>query len=322
MTLGAWVLALVLGIGTIVALLDLTSEGELTSNPESERGYEAIGRHLPPDPNEEYVNELILIRSGTSTVDDPAFRNKVGALFAEVESSGVTNNAESFYESRDASLVSADRSATLIPVGLRGDCEAGASTLAGIVEAAAGGGFEVFLSGECSADNDLNKILDEDLKTGELYFGLPAALIILVLVFGTLVAAIVPLLVAFFSIGVALGLAAIFSQGFDLSVFLFQMTTVMGLAIAADYGLFIVSRYREERAAAAASSTRSQARARPPIAQCSSADWRSCSRCLGSCSFPIRSSAASASAHSPSGWSRSSRRSRWCRRCSGFWAIA
>ena len=138
-TLGAWVLALVLGIGTIATLLDLTSEGELTSNPESERGYDAIGRHFPPDPNEEYVNELILIRSGTSTVDDPAFREKVGALFAEVEASEVANNADSFYESGDASLVSADRGATLIPVGLRGDCEAGAATLAGIVEAADGG---------------------------------------------------------------------------------------------------------------------------------------------------------------------------------------
>jgi RND superfamily putative drug exporter len=62
-----------------------------------------------------------------------------------------------------------------------------------------------------------------------------------------LVAAVVPLVVAFFSIGIALGLAAIFRQGLDLSVFLFQMTTVMGLAIAADHGLFIVSRYREER---------------------------------------------------------------------------
>ena len=248
-TLGAWVLALVLGVVTIAALLDLTSEGELTSNPESEQGYEAIGRHFPPDPNEEYVNELILVRSETATVDEPAFRDKVGALLAEVESSGVANNAESFYESGEASLVSPDRSATLIPVGLRGDCEAGAATLADIVEAADGGEFDVFLSGECSADNDLNEILDEDLKTGELYFGLPAALVILVLVFGTLVAAIVPLLVAFFSIGVALGLAAILSQGFDLSVFLFQMTTIMGLAIAADYGLFIVSRYREERAA-------------------------------------------------------------------------
>ena len=131
LTLGAWVLALVVGVGMIAALLDLTSEGELTSNPESEQGYEAIGSHFPPDPNEEYVNELILVRSETSTVDEPAFRDKVGALLAEVESSGVANNAESFYESGEASLVSADRSATLIPVGLRGDCEAGAATLAG-----------------------------------------------------------------------------------------------------------------------------------------------------------------------------------------------
>ena len=109
MTLGAWVLALVLAVVTIAALLDLTSEGELTSNPESEQGYEAIGSHFPPDPNAEYVNELILVRSETATVDEPAFRDKVGALLAEVESSGVANNAESFYETGEASLVSPDR---------------------------------------------------------------------------------------------------------------------------------------------------------------------------------------------------------------------
>ncbi len=248
-TVGAWVLALVLAVATIVALLDLTSEGELTSDPESEQGYEAIGSHFPPDPNEEYVNELILVRSASLTVDDPAFRDKVGAVLADVRQSGVANNAESFYSSRDESLVSDDRDAALVPVGLTGDCEEGADVLAGIAAAAGGDEFEVFLSGECSADNDLNAILDEDLKTGELYFGLPAALVVLVLVFGALVAALVPLVVAFFSIGIALGLAAMLSQGFDLSVFLFQMTTVMGLAIATDYGLFIVSRYREERAA-------------------------------------------------------------------------
>ena len=49
------------------------------------------------------------------------------------------------------------------------------------------------VTGECTLDRDLNPILDEDLKTGELYFGLPAALVILVLVFGALVAAVVPL---------------------------------------------------------------------------------------------------------------------------------
>jgi uncharacterized membrane protein YdfJ with MMPL/SSD domain len=249
LTLGAWVVALIVGVGAVATLLDLTSEGEITSKPESELGYEAIGSHFPSDPNEEYVNELILVRSETLTVDDPAFRAKVEDVLAEVQASGVANNAESFYGSGDDALVSDDRSATLVPIGLAGDCEGGADRLIGIVQAADGGDFDVLISGECSAERDLNLILDEDLKTGELYFGLPAALLILILVFGTLVAAVVPLVVALFSIGIALGLAALFSQGVDLSVFLFQMTTVMGLAIAADYGLFIVSRYREERAA-------------------------------------------------------------------------
>jgi uncharacterized membrane protein YdfJ with MMPL/SSD domain len=247
-TVGVWVVALVLATATIVALLDLTTEGELTSDPESEQGYEAIGRHFPPDPNAEYVNELILVRSATLTVDDDAFRGKVDAILEQVQQSQVANNAESFYSGGDEALVSEGREATIIPVGLRGDCEEGAGVLADIAARTADGDFTVYVSGECSADRDLNAILDEDLKTGELYFGLPAALVILILVFGALVAALLPLVVAFFSIGIALGLAAIFSQGFELSVFLFQMTTVMGLAIATDYGLFILSRYREERA--------------------------------------------------------------------------
>ncbi|MGH3110132.1 MAG: MMPL family transporter [Gaiellaceae bacterium] len=248
-TLGAWVVALVLAVGTVVALLDLTSEGEITSNPESERGHEAIGRHFPPDPNEEFVDELILVRSATLAVDEPTFRTKVETLVADVRAGEAVNNARSYFDSGDETLVSQARNATVISVGLRGDCEEAAGSVRDLVDAAEDARFETAMSGECSADLDLNRILDDDLKTGELYFGLPAALAILVLVFGALVAALVPLVVALFSIGIALGLAAVFSQGLDLSVFLFQMTTVMGLAIAADYGLFIVSRYREERAA-------------------------------------------------------------------------
>ena len=71
---------------------------------------------------------------------------------------------------------------------------------------------------------------------------------ILVLVFGALVAAVVPLVVAIFSIVIALALSALIGQAFDLSTYILNMTTVMGLAIATDYGLFIVSRYRDERA--------------------------------------------------------------------------
>jgi RND superfamily putative drug exporter len=87
-TLGAWILALVLGIGTFASLLDLTTEGEITSDPESEQGYSLIGRHFPPDPGNEYVTELVLVRSRTLNVDDPRFRTKVEDLLGEIRASG------------------------------------------------------------------------------------------------------------------------------------------------------------------------------------------------------------------------------------------
>jgi uncharacterized membrane protein YdfJ with MMPL/SSD domain len=247
-TLGVWVLALVLAFGAIATQLELTSEGSVTSNPESERGYAAIGRHFPPDPESEYVNELILLRSERLTVDDPAFRRKVAAVLLEVQASGVAHNATSFYESDDVSLVSRNRRATLIPIGIQGDGEVAAEQLIGIVEAANDGTFEVTITGEWTLDRDVNQILDEDLKTGEFYFGIPAAFLILILVFGALVAAVLPLVVAIFSIVIALGLSALVGRAFDLSVFLVIMLTVMGLAVATDYALFVLSRYREERA--------------------------------------------------------------------------
>jgi RND superfamily putative drug exporter len=248
-TVAAWLLAVVLSMGVVAALLGsvLTSEGEVTSNPESEQGYAAMGRHFPPDPSAEYVNEFVLIRSPTLSVDDPPFRRKVDGVLADVRSSGVVHNVRSYYEDDDASLVSSSRRATVLPLGVQGDCEEGAGRLVGIVQAADSGAFDVRITGECTVDRDITQILDHDLKTGELYFGIPAALLILVLVFGALVAAVLPLVLAISAIVVALGLSALVGQAFDLSVYLVNMLTVMGLAIGTDYALFIVSRYREER---------------------------------------------------------------------------
>lgn len=152
LTIGAWLAALILAVGTIVVLLDLTSEGELTSNPESEQGYQLIGEYFPPSPEDEYVNELVIVRSESLTVDDPAFSTKVDEVLDEIQVSGIADNATSFYESGDRALVSRDRDAALIPVGLQGDCESGGNRLIAIAEAAAGGDFDVRVSGECSAD--------------------------------------------------------------------------------------------------------------------------------------------------------------------------
>jgi RND superfamily putative drug exporter len=134
----------------------------------------------------------------------------------------------------------------LLPLPLRGD---DIEPVVELVEAADGqGGLDVEIIGEATADQDFEELSGQDLREGELAFGLPAALVVLLLVFGSLLAGLVPLLLAVVSIVVAIGLAALVGQGFSLSLFVVNMITGMGLALGIDYALFVLSRFREERA--------------------------------------------------------------------------
>ena len=245
--LAAWGAALLLSLAAIVGLLGsaLTTDAEMTNDPESYRGYDLIAEHFPP--TGDYVNELVVVRSSTLTVDDAAFRAKVEALRSAIEETGVTQPVRTYYSTQDATLVSPSRRATVIPVGLNGDGDAGIGHVIEVVDAAAGDGFETAITGEFTADRDFSTLSQEDLRTGELQFGLPAALVILLLVFGAVVAGLVPVLVALVAIVVALGLTALVGQAFDLSVFVVNMISGMGLALGIDYSLFVVSRFREER---------------------------------------------------------------------------
>src|SRR5918995_906631 len=108
-------------------------------------------------------------------------------------------------------------------------------------------GFHTTITGEFTLDADFSTLADQTLRNGELGFGLPAALIVLLIVFGLAVDELIPLLLAIVSITVALALTALVGQAFPLSVFATNMLTGMGLALGIDYSLFILSRYREER---------------------------------------------------------------------------
>ena len=108
------------------------------------------------------------------------------------------------------------------------------------------GGFRVLVTGDATLSRDFTQLSESDLQTGEA-IGIPIALLILLAVFGTVVAALVPVVLALFSIVVALALAALIGHISPLSFFVVNMLTFMGLAVGIDYSLFIVSRYREER---------------------------------------------------------------------------
>src|SRR5580765_1159083 len=234
-----WLAAIVLALGLAVTLLpgNLTTNGHVTNNPESAQAERIFYRDFPPD--RRGVDELIVVRSATRTVADPAFRRFAAGLVARAKATGVVHRAS-------ALAVSRDRHAVLVGIQRQADVD----PLLPVVEQSNGQeGFSVAMTGEGTLDHDFNDLSQHDLKSGELEFGLPAALIVLLIVFGSVVAGLIPLLMAIISIVVALGLCGPIAAGFSLSVFFVNMLTGMGLALGIDYSLFVLSRYREERTA-------------------------------------------------------------------------
>jgi uncharacterized membrane protein YdfJ with MMPL/SSD domain len=241
--LGAWGVVLVASIAALAFVLtSLTTEAAGTNNPESERAEERLFGAFPPDPSAT-VTDVVVVRSDSYTVDDPRFRAFLERLADEARQ---TRAIASEPPPPDRLQVSPDRHAVVVPLFVVS--EDGAAELIEIVDRAnADPAFSVAITGAQTRDHDFNELSQRDLENGELKFGLPAALVVLLLVFGSVVAGLVPLLMGIFSILAALGLVALLSTQFELSIFIVNMLTGMGLALGIDYSLFVISRYREER---------------------------------------------------------------------------
>jgi RND superfamily putative drug exporter len=246
-TIGAWGGALLLAFVAIALLLpgNLTSNGGAAGNPEFRQAERIEFNSFPYNPRRDF-SDIVLVRSARYTVDQPAFRAFISRLAQEGQATGKVHDAQVYYQTHDSTLVSRDRHALLIPINIFDTSDV--DPINQVVERDNGrDGFQVAITGNNVRDNDFDKLSQDDLKSGELEFGLPAALIILVLVFGSIVAGLVPLLLAILAIVAGLGLVAVVSQIWELSIFVVNMLTGMGLALGIDYSLFVISRYREER---------------------------------------------------------------------------
>ena len=245
-TFAAWGLVLLGSFAALAfALTGFTTQSSPTNNPQSERAHDRLAAAFPTDP-QHTVTDLVVVRSDRLTVDDQDFRTFVENLTQTGLRSGALLSAQTYYDTKDASTVSADRHATLVGINIRND-DATAGVIDEVKRADADPNFAVTITGNRTRDHDFNQLSERDLLNGELRFGLPAALIVLLLVFGTVVAGMVPLLMALVAITSALGIVALLTQVFELSVFTTNMLTGMGLALGIDYALFVISRYREER---------------------------------------------------------------------------
>ena len=245
--LALWGAFVLVGLGLISGLLGsaLSSEGDVTSNPESKQAEDLIDARFP---DRDALDEIVIVRSDELTATDPAFRERVRRLEEELDASDRVERVSGYLDARGEDLVSADAHATILPVVLAPEEEDSIEDVVEIVQSADGeGGFAVDITGEFTVGRDFEKVSEEDLQQGELKFGLPAAMIILLLVFGTVVGAAIPLTMALISIIVALALVAVIGQFFEVNLFVTNMLVAMGLALGIDYSLFIVSRLREER---------------------------------------------------------------------------
>ncbi len=237
------------GLGDALTAEDM----DFTNTPESVQGSQLIEQRLRgPEPSV----ETVIVRATGATADDPAFKAVVRKVEADLTAMKATVAGVGDYyavaaldERAASAMVSADRRTVLIPVTLTpkgaADKSLGAAFVASVKSQAAPG-FTVLTVGPVSMANEMSSTAESDLLKAEL-IGLPITLLVLVVVFGALTAAGAPLVLAFVSILVAVGLTAIVGRVFHLSFFVVNMISMIGLAVGIDYALFIIERFREER---------------------------------------------------------------------------
>ncbi|CAN5526793.1 MMPL family transporter [soil metagenome] len=248
-TVVVWLAGLVAAVALTSAFLGdaLTTSADFTNTPESVRALELIEGYR----GQATDTELVVVTSPTLEVADPAYADYVARLQAAIEALGpdTVSHVGSFL-TEDGPVAESGR-ATLLAVTLSGTeidvTGEQATTLHQVVAGtSAPDGIGAMVTGPSTLSNEFNEIAEEDLRTGES-IGVIVALLVLVFVFGTVAAGVIPIVLGVAAIVVALGLAALVGLVFDLSFFVTNMISMIGLAVGIDYSLFVVSRYREER---------------------------------------------------------------------------
>ncbi|MFJ1990034.1 MMPL family transporter [Streptomyces asiaticus] len=265
---GGWVLLVILAlaVGSMTGRVDVTESEQVPG--ESGR----VSQILDEAGIDDAAGETVLIQAksgaakdgqtnggqaksgqaqgGGLTADDPAFRKAVDAVMAGVRDTGQVTALRSPYETK---TISADRRSALVQFEMRGDAEKAADHIQPVLDAvdkAQGGHQDLRIEefGDASGQKAFDDAFGDDFTQAE-YSALPVALGILLIVFGALVAALLPVLLAMTAFLATTGLVAMVSHWVHMSDTANSVMLLVGLAVGVDYCLFYLRREREERAA-------------------------------------------------------------------------
>ncbi|MEO8272603.1 MAG: MMPL family transporter [Chloroflexota bacterium] len=193
---------------------------------------------------------VALFRSTTPGADatSAAFQDAISTTLAPVRSIDGVTDVTGFAETRDDRFISKAGDAAYVLIGLDVDEDKSISFVEPVEGAlATPAGFTVALTGFGPIQLDSQRLSEADLLRAETV-SLPIAAIVLILVFSSLIAAGMPLLVAGLAIPSSIGLIGIVAKQTEMSIYVLNIATMLGLALAIDYSLFLTSRFREELA--------------------------------------------------------------------------
>jgi len=197
--------------------------------------------------------ELVLIQSKTLTVGAPAFRATVQDVVRSVEGHPGMKNLRSPYTAGNDDQISQDKHSALVTWEMKGKYEAAKKRIDPLTAATAAvatrhPALYVGEAGSVSSGKALDAMFSKQLKNAGTR-SVPLTLIILLLVFGAVVAAFVPLLLALSSVLATIGIVSILSHAMPMDQSVAEVILLVGLAVGVDYSLFYLKREREERAA-------------------------------------------------------------------------
>ena len=242
----ASVLAVALAILVINSVetehLDYDGEGEASKGAEFMD--ERFNFNSPP-------TEQLVFSNPSLDAGDPTFRTTVEELAQQLTALPEVASVATFYDTGAPGMVSEDGHVVLAEVVLvtKGKDKDKIDPILEKGHAASdAAGFEITMVGNASIEKQLNEIVDEDFAR-IMVITLVLGLIIMIIAFRAVVAALIPLILAMGAIFSAIGVATLVSQFVAMDEIYTEVVLLMGMAVGIDYSLFIVSRFRSERKA-------------------------------------------------------------------------
>ncbi|WP_214321913.1 MMPL family transporter [Nonomuraea sediminis] len=190
---------------------------------------------------------VVMYESDTLTVDSPAFASAVRRAVGTVPPGAVTR-LESYWTTRDPSFVAKDRKATYVVIQLPSSADSErVAQLRALEPGLRAAGLTTSLGGTTSMTMQVNRLAVSDLVRAEA-LSLPLVLVLLLFVFRGLIPGLVPLAIGLIVIPGALAVLRVVSSFVEMSTYAVNVVSILGLGLAIDYALLMVTRFREELA--------------------------------------------------------------------------